>query len=310
MALRQAGLIFRAEAAASLVITPRAGEAFRIRRIFLSNLSTALQHLLVVNDTARVGFFRGIGLGGGHLLNPDSLEHASTTRGTNLLDWMAKYAGFLGYPVVQGEALTLSLDTGTADIFAVGDSLDAGDIKGNEQNGSHSSDVLYVNYGTNSAIISATGYNKVDRSRNPQEMMSFPFGAPAAGLVPSGKKAHIYVIGGQPVGRFVGAGATGQTQYLRPRIGSAPAQTIFDRADVGVPFFGTIPGAAGADYTSARSGVPSNPRTAETLDDSLADLDFNGNDEFALQVQTTIVGAGQLNANDVDLWTLQRVTSA
>ena len=39
MALRQAGLIFRAEAAASLVITPRVGEGFIVRRIFAANVS-------------------------------------------------------------------------------------------------------------------------------------------------------------------------------------------------------------------------------------------------------------------------------
>ncbi len=122
MALRQAGLVFRAEAAASLLITPRAGEAFRVRRIFASNPSGTLQHVLVINDTARVGFFRIVGLGGSHLLNPRSQEVAGNVRGCNMLDWMLKYNAFAGYPVVQGETLTLSLDTGTADLFAVSDS--------------------------------------------------------------------------------------------------------------------------------------------------------------------------------------------
>ena len=70
MALQQPWLIYRAEAASSLVITPRMGESFRVRRIFVANPSAPLQHLLVVNDTARVGFFRVAGLGGSHLPNP------------------------------------------------------------------------------------------------------------------------------------------------------------------------------------------------------------------------------------------------
>ncbi len=309
MALRQAGLIFRAEAAANLVIAPRAGESFRVRRIFGSNPSAALQHVTIINDTARVGFFRIVGLGGSHLLNPRSQAVVNNVPGCNMLDWMFKYNQFMGYPVVQGEALTILLDAGTADIFAVADSYDAGDVKSTEQNGSKASDVLYVNYGTNLAAIVTAAYAKINSSRNPAEMVAFPWGAPGAGLVPSGKKAHIYLLGGQASGRFVSAGNTMGTQYLRPRIGTAPAQTIMDRNDVGIPFIGTIPGAA-TDYTSVRQGIPSAPGSYETLFDTLADLDFNGNDELSVQLSTVLAGAGQLNAGDVDVWALMRVFPA
>jgi hypothetical protein len=309
MPLRQAGLIFRAEAAAALVIAPRAGEAFRVRRIFASNPSTTLQHVLVVNDTARVGFFRIVGLGGSHLLNPRSQEVANNVRGTNLIDWMIGYQQFPGYPVVQGEALTLSLDVGTADLYAVADSYDSAEVKSTEQNGSKSSDLLYVNYGTNLAALTTAAYTKLSLSRNPAEMVGFPFGLPGAGLLPAGKKAKVYMIGGQASGRFVSGGNTMATQYIRPRVGTAPAQTIFDRNDVGIPFLGVQPG-AGTDYTSVRQGLPSCPRASDTLDDATADLDFNGNDEFSLQLSTVLVGTGQLNASDVDVWTLQRIYPA
>lgn len=309
MALRQAGLVFRAEAASSLVITPRAGEAFRVRRIFASNFSTTLQHVLVVNDTARVGFFRGIGLGGGHLLNPRSQEVSGNARGCNLVDWMLRNESFTGYPVVQGESLTLSLDTGTADLFAIGDSYDSGDVKSTEQNGSKSSDLLYVNYGTNVAAITAATYTKLALSRNPAEMVSFPFGLPGLGLVPAGRKVHITVFGGQACGRFVSGGNTMATSYLRTRMGAAPAQTIWDRNDVGIPFFGVQPGAS-TDYTSLRQGISSCPSSYEPLDGPTTNLDFNGNDEFSIQVGTAIVGTGQLNASDVDVWVLMRVYPA
>jgi hypothetical protein len=309
VALRQAGLIFRVEAAGSLVITPRAGESFRVRRVFASNPSTTLQHVIVINDTARVGFFRIVGLGGSHLLNPRSQEVSNNVRGSNLLDWMGTFQQFAGYPVVQGESLTLSLDTGTADLFAVADSYDATDVKSTEQNGSKSTDVLFMNYGTNLAAITTATYTKLALSRNPAEMVAFPFGVPGGGLVPSGKKAHIYMIGGQASGRFVSGGNTMATTYIRPRAGSAPAQTIIDRADIGVPFLGVQPGAA-TDYASVRQGVPSCPRASDPYDDVLSDLDFNGNDELSLQVATAIVGAGQLNASDVDVWALMRVFNA
>ncbi len=309
MSLRQAGLIFRVEAAANMVISPRAGEAFRVRRIFASNPSGALQHVTVINDTARVGFFRVVGLGGSHLLNPRSQEVANNVRGCNMLDWMLTFQQFAGYPVVQGESLTLSLDTGTADLYAVVDSYDPADVKSTEQNGSKSSDVLYMNYGTNLAPITTATYTKLAATRNPAEMVAFPFGPAGQGLVPAGKRAHIYVIGGQASGRFVSGGNTMATTYIRPRAGTAPAQTIVDRNDVGVPFLGVQPG-AGTDYTSVRQGVPSTPRASDPYDDVLSDLDFNANDELSLQVATAIVGTGQLNASDVDVWALMRIFPA
>jgi hypothetical protein len=310
MALRQAGLIFRAEAAATLVIAPRAGEAFRVRRIYCSNPSTTLQHCLVINDTARVGFFRIVGLGGSHLLNPRSQEVANNIRGCNLLDAFSKFYNFMGYPVVQGEALTLLLDAGTCDFFVEADSYDAADVKSSEQNGSKSPDVLFVNYGTNPAVINAVGYNKISSSRNPAEMVAFPFGAPGAGLVPAGKKVKITYIGGQAVGFWTSAGNTLGTAYLRPRVGTAPAQTIFDRNDVGFPFFGNIPASAILDYTGLRQALPSCPRSFEQYDDNTADLDFNPNDEFSIQLQTVLVGASSLAIGAVDVWVAMRVYPA
>lgn len=310
MALQQPGLIFRAEAASSLVITPRMGEAFRVRRIYVSNPSASLQHLLVVNDTARVGFFRTNGLGGAHLLPPRDYEPGTTLRGGNMINWMEAFENFTGYPVVQGEAMTLTLDTGTADIFAVADSYDAGDVKSSEQCGSKSPDVMWVNYGTNGAILNATGYYKLSQSRNPAEMVAFPFGIPGAGLVPAGKKAHIYVIGGQATGRFASAGNTAQTMWLRPRLGNVPALTLFDRNDVGFPMVGNVPGAAGADYTSMRQSLPSNLDASNQWYRVAAQIDFNGNDEFSLQVNATVAGTGQFNVGDLDFWVLIRVYPA
>ncbi len=306
MALRAKGLIFRAEVAGSLLITPRAGEGIRIMGIYVSNISAALAHLTVINDTARVGFFRVAGLGGGHLGNPRNLEQDQTARFTNLIELMKATFAFPGYPVVQGETLTLSIDTGTADIFAFGDSFDIADVVSTQPQGSKSQDVTFVNYGTNNLALAVTAYTKLDTTRNPKEMVQFPFGTPGAGLVPAGKRVTILYIGGQPVGRFVAAGATAQSQYIRPRVGTAPAQTILDRNDVGFPFFGTIPG-AGVDYTSVRSAFPAAPVFWNPTFTPVPEIGFGPNDEFALQVQTTVVGAGQLNVNDVDLWAIERV---
>src|SRR6266705_293103 len=278
MALRQAGLIFRAEAAASLIITPRAGE----------------------------GFFRVAGFGGNHLAQPRLHDKDQTVKASNLIDYVTERWNFSGYPVVQGENFTVSVNTGTADFFIIADSFDAADIVSSQPQGSHSSDVMFVNYGTNLAALTTAAYFKIDSRQNPGEMVAFPFGAPGAGLVPAGKRVSLYSLGGQPVGRFVSAGNTMGTFYLRPRIGTAPAQTILDRNDVGYPFIGTIPGAS-VDYTSVRSALPSTPDADTHYMDNFPQMDFNSNDELALQVSTVIVGAGQLNAGDVDVWVIERV---
>ena len=164
-----------------------------------------------------------------------------------------------------------------------------------------------MNYGTNAAALNATGYTKISQSRNPAEMVAFPFGIPGAGLVPAGKKAHIYVIGGQASGRYTSAGNTAQTMWLRPRLGNVPALTLFDRNDVGVPMVGNIPGSAGADYTSMRQALPSNLDASNAWYRVLAQIDFNQNDEFSLQMNATVAGTGQFNALDLDVWVLIRV---
>src|SRR5260370_38684861 len=102
MAPRQAGLIFRAEAAASLVIQPRAGEGFRVRKIYVYNVSAATAFVTLINDTARVGFFRVAGFGGSHLGPPRLFDHDQTVKMTNLIDLMTHQFNFAGYPVVHG----------------------------------------------------------------------------------------------------------------------------------------------------------------------------------------------------------------
>ncbi len=307
MALRQAGLIFRAEAVGSLVITPRAGEGFRVKSIFVMNVSGASVFVTLINDTARVGFFRVAGFGGSHLFAPRSIEEDQTVPGNNMIELMKSAFGFAGYPVVQGESFTVSVSTGTADIFIVADSFDAADIVASQPQGSHSSDVTYINYGTNLSVLSTAAYFKLDNRQNPAEMVAFPFGAAGAGLVPAGKMVHLYKIGGAPVGRFVAAGATANTQYLRPRLGTAPALTVLDRNDVGYQYIGLAPGVAGTSYTSLRTALESAPLFYNPVIPTFPEMDFRSNDEFALQVSVQIVGAGQLNAGDVDLWTIQRV---
>ncbi len=309
MALQQPGLIFRAEAATSLVVTARAQEALRVRKIFVHNPSVSTSHATIINDTARVGFFRIGGLGGGHLVPPNF-----NARGANLLDFMTKFLSFPGYPVAAGENLTIAMDAGTADLFAVADSFDPADVKRDMPNGAASNDVTFVNYGTNAAAITTATYTKIDSSRNPAEMSPFPFGVPGRGLVPAARRQTILMVGGQAVGRFVGAGATMNTQYLRIRQGAAPAQTLFDRNDVGYQFIGTVPG-AGVDYTSSRqnffsAGPASFPAVLEDMDIVTPQINAGPNDELALQVSTQIVGAGQLNIGDLDVWVITRIFPA
>jgi len=306
MALRQAGIIFRGEAVASLSFAARAQESLRIRKIQVVNPSPAAQFATLISDTARVGFFRTVGQGGGHLLGVEVVD-----RGWNLLEFMTQYLGFPGYPVAGGETFQILLDTGTADINVVADVYDLGDNVQSQPNGSKSTDLTFINYGTNVAAIITATYTKVDNSRNGPEFARFPFGVVGAGLVPAQRRATVLVIGGQAVGRFVAAGNTMGTSFLRIRKGSPPGETLFDRADVGYSFIGTIPG-AGVDYTSERQAVLGSPNDG-TFHDLVPQrlmtptIELGPNDELALQVATTIVGAGQLNIGDVDVWVIERL---
>lgn len=310
MGLRQAGLIYRAEAATTLIVTPLAGEGLRIRKVQVINPSVALQFATFITGTARVGFFRTIGLGGAHLIPPNELA-----RGMNFVDFLADHFEFIGYPVDEGHTFEVRLDAGDADIFIQADSYDSADISADQPNGRGSRDLLYVSYGTNIAAIAASGYNKVDDSRNPVEMIQFPWGVVGAGLVPAGFKAEVSIIGGQAVGRQIGAGDNANTEYLRPKKGAPPGVTLFDRADVGYQFFGTIPAAGNVDYTGVRQNIPSSE--APTAQRNLLKSNITNpvillgpNDELQLEVSTLIAVAGQLNVGDIDVWCLLHLTPA
>jgi len=305
MALKQAGLIYRAEAATTLAVTPLAGEGLRIRRVFCSNPSAAEQYATLITGTTRVGFFRTRGKGGRHLVGPND-----SNRGMNLLDYMTRRLGFTGYPVDQGFTFNVNIDTGNSDIFVVADSYDVGDISPDQPNGRGSKDNTIVNYGTNAAAIAATGYNKVDARENPAEMIAFPFGIAGAALVPAGFKVQVLMVGGQAVGRAAGGGNDGNTRFLRIRKGSNPPSTLFDRNDVGWQFFGTL--TAAPDYVSTRQNIPS--AGGNTLD-WFSDMDAvvhpvieaSENEEMRMEVDTLIALAGTLAIGDIDVWVVMRI---
>src|SRR5260370_868734 len=109
-----------------------------------------------------------------HLGQPRLADRDQVVKATNLIDLMTTQFNFSGYPVVQGENFTMNLSAGSADMFIQADSFDAADIVSSQPQGSHSSDVMFVNYGTNLSALAVAAYTKLDSRQNPAEMTAVP----------------------------------------------------------------------------------------------------------------------------------------
>lgn len=85
---------------------------------------------------------------------------------------------FKGYPLAEGETFQVLPHTAGATVIGAieYEVHDAGDITRDMPNGSLSKEYLFLNYGTNAIEIPIDGTGTLDKTRNPSEYPSFPFG--------------------------------------------------------------------------------------------------------------------------------------
>jgi hypothetical protein len=110
----------------------------------------------------------------------------------NLFERLQQLHVFDGYPVAEGQ--TFEIRPAVAGATIVGAIIyevhDAEDMKAEMPGGSKSDEYMFVNYGTNTSNIGAGEYGDLDKSRNPSEYPSFPFGE----VVPAGQEVDIHGI--------------------------------------------------------------------------------------------------------------------
>lgn len=173
-------------ATATLSIQAGVGESLKIKQL-LVGASAAGGFCECLIDRLSVGFWY---IGD---INANHLEQCGVTDVLpNLFERLQQLGKFDGYPVAEGETFEIKPAVEGATIVGaiVYEIHEAGDMKAEMPGGSKATEYMFVNYGTNAAAIGAGAYGDLDKSRNPGEYPSFPFGD----VVPAGQEVDIHGI--------------------------------------------------------------------------------------------------------------------
>lgn len=212
-------------------------------------------------------------------------------RGETILDFLAKAGIFKGFPVAEGETLTIEGMGGSNSITViVYEQWDPGDIKVDQENGSRSKEYFYLNYGSTGAVINASGDTLYDTAVSPAEFPDFPFGK----VVPAKHEMTLFGILASPFAPALNDGTNySYTQYLKLLRDRA---VLFDEDRNGILFLARSATADGAQDMKAEgftlignfSEYDNNPPLLFPTP-----LVFAAGDELNVYVTTVKGGSGQ-----------------
>ena len=109
----------------------------------------------------------------------------------SVLAWLFKEGIFKGFPIAEGETLTLDAykDANTIQML-IYEQWDPADIKPTQENGSMGAEYFFLNYGNCGASVNADGDTKFNTAKTPAEFPGFPFGE----VVPAKHQLTIFGI--------------------------------------------------------------------------------------------------------------------
>jgi len=173
-------------ATANLELTAKVGESLLVKQLRFGALySAGFAECLI--DRLSVGFWYIGGRDENHL---DQLSEGTVL--PNVFERLIQLAVFNGYPIAEGETFEVKpAVVGTTVVGAIIYEVhDAEDIKAEMDCGSKAASYMFLNYGTNTAAIAVDTYGPLDKTRNPSEYPSFPFGE----VVPAGHEIDVMGI--------------------------------------------------------------------------------------------------------------------
>lgn len=112
-----------------------------------------------------------------------------------LLSYLGKLGIFKGFPIAEGETMTIEGMAGANSIcMIIYELYDPADIKPDQENGSKSSEYFFINYGDTGAVINVAGDTIYDNPVSPPEFPDFPFGK----VVPANHEIELHGILASP----------------------------------------------------------------------------------------------------------------
>ena len=176
MAVKRPWAVRQFRASTGVSWTVPISESWRIKRIVSSPVSGG--YLQVLIDRTSVGYWRiDSGVLGSHL---HQLQSGFVR--PNLFGWLVDQGIHPGYPVAEGQTLTLRpVPSGSITGWIEYEVHDAGDIRSDASCGSDSDELVIVNYGRPGGDVSSATETRYTTSVLPAEFPDFPFGAPVPG---------------------------------------------------------------------------------------------------------------------------------
>jgi len=305
MALREPLMVKKVSVSSATTVTlltPKVGEGYKIKSLSLSGTPAdslgdpAFATLKI--DRTTVGFYRISSVYGSHLSYP-----VYTDRKPNLFNYLVRNNLFPPLPLVAGEAFIIEFNKPyTGLIEAIYEVYDVGDVNNTAPNGSKCSEYYYINYGTNSANLTADGYYVIDTSLNPAEFPDFPFGD----KVPPDTKIEILGCLAQDLGYFASTGNTLRTTLIRFVKGMTE---LFDEDKTGFPLIGVEPTSAGQNLGIGTSyfdsGKASSGKPIVLFNPPLV---FDAGEEFKLYVYVDVTGTITTGAKFLDVPLIMHLT--
>jgi len=212
-------------------------------------------------------------------------------RGETILSFLANAGIFKGFPIAEGETMTIEGMGGANSITVIlYEQWDPADIKVDQENGSRSKEYFYLNYGNTGAAINASGDSLFDTAVSPAEFPDFPYGK----VVPAKHEISVFGILASPFAPAENDGTNYcYTQYLKLLKDRA---VLFDEDRNGILFLARSETADGAQDMKAEgftlignySEYDNNPPLIFP-----APLVFAAGDELNVYVTTVKHGSGQ-----------------
>jgi hypothetical protein len=220
-----------------LVLEADANESFIVHDVLIHNPVSAFVSVWV--EQLRAGYFKVSGSLGSHLsiakggnVGNAAAGLPSDSRRKTILGLLSAMGIFEGYPVPAGSKFTI---TGAKQAGAIQTVIysrfDPGDVLPDQQNGEHSTEKIWLNYGSSGAVIATAGDHSFDTPSNPEEFDDFPYGDDA----PANKETEILGILGSDFAPLENDGTNDiGTSYLKL---IREQRVMFDEDLNGLPFY-------------------------------------------------------------------------
>ncbi|MBA7496162.1 hypothetical protein ES702_06760 [subsurface metagenome] len=155
-----------------------------------------------------------------------------------LLSFLGARGIFKGYPIAEGETMTISGMERTDEksiTLIIYEQWEPGDISPDQENGSKAAEYLFFNYGDTGAVVNVDGDSLYDNAVSPAEFPDFPWGK----VVPANHEIDLIGICGSP--RAPGDNITAHHTYTEFIKLVKDREVLFDEDRNGIIFLHRSP---------------------------------------------------------------------